>query len=130
MTARVIQHDLHEVACRCGRVHRAPAPPGAGMPGTVTYGISSLQAWCVYLMAAGSLPPLRSGAPARADPDRLELLTVLIGGPSFDPLYRPDVVQTPAITRSTPGVASYMTASGPGLAVGTCVTKPARRPGP
>jgi transposase len=55
MTARVIQHDLHEVACRCGRVHRAPAPPAAGMPGTVTYGIS-LQAWCVYLMAAHAIP--------------------------------------------------------------------------
>jgi transposase len=55
MTARVIQHDRHEVACRCGRVHRAPAPPGAGMPGTVTYGIS-LQAWCVYLMAAHAIP--------------------------------------------------------------------------
>ena len=41
MTARVIQHDLHEVACRCGRVHRAPAPPGTGMPGTVSYGTCS-----------------------------------------------------------------------------------------
>jgi transposase len=53
--ARVIQHDLHEVACSCGRVHRAAAPAGAGMPGTVTYGIS-LQAWCVYLMAAHAIP--------------------------------------------------------------------------
>src|SRR6266567_4292655 len=40
MAAQVIQHDLHEVACSCGRVHRAAAPAGAGMPGTVTYGIS------------------------------------------------------------------------------------------
>jgi transposase len=55
MTAKVIQHDIHEVACRCGRVHRAQAPAGAGMPGTVTYGIS-LQAWCVYLMAAHAIP--------------------------------------------------------------------------
>jgi transposase len=54
MTARVIQHDLHEVACRCGQVHRAPA-----LPGTVTYGIS-LQAWCVYLMA--SMPSRCTGA--------------------------------------------------------------------
>ena len=40
MVAAVIQHDLHEVACRCGRVHRAAAPAGAAGPGTVTYGIS------------------------------------------------------------------------------------------
>jgi len=38
-TAKVIQHDLHEVACGCGRVHRAAAPAGAGTPGTVTYGL-------------------------------------------------------------------------------------------
>jgi transposase len=55
MAAAVIQHDVHEVACRCGRVHRAAAPAGAGVPGTVTYGIS-LQAWCVYLMAAHAIP--------------------------------------------------------------------------
>ncbi len=58
MTARVIQHDRHEVACRCGRVHRAPAPPAAGMPGPVTCGIS-LQAWCVSLMAAHAIPVRR-----------------------------------------------------------------------
>jgi len=55
MAAQVIQHDVHEMACRCGRVHRAAAPAGAGAPGTVTYGIS-LQAWCVYLMAAHAIP--------------------------------------------------------------------------
>ena len=55
MAAAVIQHDLHEVACACGRVHRAAPPAGAGAPGTVTYGIS-LQAWCVYLMAAHAIP--------------------------------------------------------------------------
>src|SRR5689334_19624957 len=55
MTAKAIQHDLHELACGCGQVHRAAAPAGAGMPGTVTYGIS-LQAWCVYLMAAHVIP--------------------------------------------------------------------------
>ena len=38
MTAAVIQHDVHEVACGCGRVHRAAAPDGAGAAGTVTYG--------------------------------------------------------------------------------------------
>ncbi len=54
-TATVVQHDLHEVACGCGRVHRAPAPPGAGAAGTVTYGLA-LQAWCVYLIAAHAIP--------------------------------------------------------------------------
>jgi transposase len=54
-TATVIQHDLHEVACRCGRVRRALAPAGAGAPGTVTYGLA-LQAWCVYLVAAHAIP--------------------------------------------------------------------------
>jgi transposase len=54
-TATVTQHDLHEVACSCGRVHRAAAPAGAGVPGTVTYGLA-LQAWCVYLMAAHAIP--------------------------------------------------------------------------
>jgi transposase len=54
-TATVTQHDLHEVACSCGRVHRAAAPPGTGTPGTVTYGLA-LQAWCVYLLAAHAIP--------------------------------------------------------------------------
>src|SRR6266851_302499 len=30
-TATVTQHDLHDVACQCGRVHRAAAPAGAGV---------------------------------------------------------------------------------------------------
>jgi hypothetical protein len=55
VTARVTQHDRHAVACRCGRVCLAPAPAGAGSPGTVTYG-PNLQAWCVYLMAAHAVP--------------------------------------------------------------------------
>jgi transposase len=54
-TATVVQHDLHEVACSCGRVHRAPSPAGAGAAGTVTYGLA-LQAWCVYLIAAHAIP--------------------------------------------------------------------------
>ncbi len=53
--AGVIQHDLHEVACACGRVHRAPAPPEAGAPGTVTYGLG-IQALVVYLIAAHAIP--------------------------------------------------------------------------
>ena len=54
-TATVTQHDLHEVACSCGRVHRALPPAGAGAAGTVTYG-PGLQAWCVYLIAAHAIP--------------------------------------------------------------------------
>jgi transposase len=53
--AKVIQHDVHEAACRCGRVHRAGAPAGAGLAGTVTYG-PNLQAWCVFLIAAHAVP--------------------------------------------------------------------------
>jgi transposase len=53
--ARVIQHDLHALACACGRVHQAAAPAGAGAPGTVTYGLN-LQAWCVFLVAAHAIP--------------------------------------------------------------------------
>jgi len=55
VSARVIQHDRHAVACGCGQAHLAPPPPGTGSPGTVTYG-PNLQAWCVYLMAAHAIP--------------------------------------------------------------------------
>jgi transposase len=55
VTARVIQHDRHAVRCGCGQVTCAPAPQGAGAPGTVTYG-PNLQAWCVCLMAAHAVP--------------------------------------------------------------------------
>jgi transposase len=54
-SAKVTQHDLHEVACGCGRRHRAAAPAGTGAAGTVTYGIA-LQALCIYLMAAHHIP--------------------------------------------------------------------------
>ncbi len=54
-SARVIQHDLHEAACGCGRVHLAAAPAGTGAAGTVTCGVA-LQALCVYLMAAHHIP--------------------------------------------------------------------------
>jgi transposase len=71
-TATVIQHDLHEVACGCGRVHRAAAPAGAGAAGTVSYGLV-LQAWCVYLIAAHAIPVHRCA----------ELIEALTGaGPS------------------------------------------------
>ena len=52
--AKVIQHDLHEVACRCGKVWRAPQPEGVSAPG-VSYG-PNLQAWCVFLMVAHAIP--------------------------------------------------------------------------
>ena len=55
VSARVIQHDRHAVRCGCGRVTCAPAPPGAGAAGTVTYG-PNLQAWCVYLMITHAIP--------------------------------------------------------------------------
>jgi transposase len=57
--ARRVQHDLHAVACACGRVHRAGAPAGTGAAGTVTYGLS-LQALCVYLIAAHAVPVHRT----------------------------------------------------------------------
>ena len=57
-TATVTQHDLHEVACRCGGVHRAPAQAGTGVAGTASYGLA-LQAWCVYLTAAHAIPAHR-----------------------------------------------------------------------
>jgi transposase len=55
VSAQVIQHDLHAVACGCGRVHQAAAPAGAGAARTVSYGLA-LQAWCVFLMAAHAIP--------------------------------------------------------------------------
>jgi hypothetical protein len=58
VTAGVTQHDLHAVECCCGRLHQAPPPDGAGMPGTVTYGLN-IQAWCVFLMVAHHIPVRR-----------------------------------------------------------------------
>ena len=39
-------------------------------------------------MSARSLLQLYAGRPDRAGEDRLEILTALAGGPSFDPVYR------------------------------------------
>jgi transposase len=55
VTAAVVQYDEHTVACRCGRLHTAPPPAGAGEAGTVTYGLN-LQAWCVFLLVAHHVP--------------------------------------------------------------------------
>ena len=56
--AQTTQHDRHEVACACGRTHVADAPPQAGAPGTVTYGLN-LQAWGVFLMVMHHVPVQR-----------------------------------------------------------------------
>jgi transposase len=53
-SARVIQHDLHAVACACGTVHQAPRPGGVSTA-RVSYG-PNLQAWCVFLMVAHAIP--------------------------------------------------------------------------
>ena len=55
VTATVTQYDEHAVACRCGKVHAAAPPPGAGEAGAVTYG-PNLQAWCVFLLVAHHVP--------------------------------------------------------------------------
>jgi len=55
VTAVLTQYDEHAVACRCGRVHAAPPPAGAGESGTVTYG-PNLQAWCVFLLVMHHVP--------------------------------------------------------------------------
>lgn len=53
------EHDLREVACGCGRVHRVRAPPEADAAGTVTYGLG-IQALVVYLIAAHAVPAHRA----------------------------------------------------------------------
>jgi hypothetical protein len=55
VTATVIQYDEHAVSCRCGRVHVAAPPAGAGAAGTVTYGPNA-QAWVVFLLVMHHVP--------------------------------------------------------------------------
>jgi transposase len=55
VTAVLTQYDEHAVACRCGRVHVAVPPAGAGEAGTVAYG-PNLQAWCVFLLVMHHVP--------------------------------------------------------------------------
>jgi transposase len=55
VTASVTQYDEHAVQCRCGKVHVAAPPAGAGEAGTVTYGLS-LQAWVVFLLVMHHVP--------------------------------------------------------------------------
>lgn len=52
-----------------------------------------LFAW--FGVRARSLLQLYAGQPDRAGQDRLEILTTVAGGPSFDPVYRPDVIKIP-----------------------------------
>ena len=49
--ARVIQHDLHAVACGCGKVHQA-SRPGDVSAARVSYG-PNLQASWVFLTFSG-----------------------------------------------------------------------------
>jgi transposase len=55
VTAGVTQYDEHAVRCRCGEVHVAAPPAGAGEAGTVTYGLN-LQAWVVFLLVMHHVP--------------------------------------------------------------------------
>jgi transposase len=55
VTATLTQYDEHTVACRCGEIHVAAPPAGAGEAGTVTYG-PNLQAWCVFLLVMHHVP--------------------------------------------------------------------------
>ena len=54
VSATTIQHNLHTVACGCGKVHAAARPDGVPSA-PVSLGIN-LQAWCVYLMIAHAIP--------------------------------------------------------------------------
>ncbi|MFZ0121065.1 MAG: tyrosine-type recombinase/integrase [Pseudonocardiaceae bacterium] len=45
------------------------------------------------MSARNGLSHLHQDRPDRVGRDRLEILTAVIGGPSFDPIYRPDIVK-------------------------------------
>ena len=65
-------------------------------------------------MSARSPAAAVAGRPDRAGRDRLEILTALISGPSFDPLFRPDVIKIPRRPPGLPvGLRGRATASGP-----------------
>jgi len=55
VTAKVTQYDEHMVSCRCGQVHVAAPPPGAGEAGTVAYG-PNVQAWVIFLLVMHHVP--------------------------------------------------------------------------
>jgi hypothetical protein len=54
VAATLTQYDQHAVRCRCGTVHTAARPAGAGT-GKVEYG-PVLAAWAVFLMVVHHLP--------------------------------------------------------------------------
>jgi hypothetical protein len=75
-SATVTQHDLHAVACGCGKVHQAARPDGVtGGPGTVSYG-PALQALCVFLMVIHAIPVHRCA-------ELIESLTGAAPSPGF-----------------------------------------------
>ncbi|MFZ0118629.1 MAG: hypothetical protein WAN20_03315 [Pseudonocardiaceae bacterium] len=47
------------------------------------------------MSARNALGYLYQDRPDRVGRDRLEILTALINGPSFDPTYRPDIIKIP-----------------------------------
>jgi transposase len=53
--ATVTQYDEHAVRCGCGKVHEAAPAPGAGRPGTATWGLN-VQALAVFLLVMHHLP--------------------------------------------------------------------------
>lgn len=53
--ATVTQYDEHAVRCGCGKVHEAAPGPGAGQPGTVTWGLN-VQALAVFLLVMHHVP--------------------------------------------------------------------------
>ena len=55
VTAKLTQYDGHMTQCRCGKVHVAEPPPGAGEAGTVAYG-PNIQAWAVFLLVMHHVP--------------------------------------------------------------------------
>jgi hypothetical protein len=57
VTARRVQHDLHEVRCGCGKVHVAGRP--AGVPGSAVSIGPNLRALAVYLVVYQHVPVQR-----------------------------------------------------------------------
>ncbi len=57
MTARRVQHDLHEAHCRCGEVHVAARPEG--VPDAAVSMGANLRALAVYLMVFQHVPAER-----------------------------------------------------------------------
>ena len=76
---------------------RPPRRPGAGAPGTVTYGLV-LQAWCVYLTAAHAIPVRRCA-------ELIEALTGAEPSPGFVHSW-PACPRSPAVPAASSGPAA------------------------